>query len=538
MANPPAGMTASAHVSGTMRAYTKTNLGRWSCIDKELPDVNQVKAIHLYDWDNTLFATPLPSDRLWNPSSIGLLQSQDAFAYEGGWWHNPKILAATGEGMEKEEPRAWEGCWDEDVVELVRMSMEQKDVLTVMVTGRQEDRFAELLQRMANAKKLEFDLMCLKPAVGPQNQQFRSTMNFKQEFMKDLVYTYKDANEIRIYEDRPKHAVEFRQLFAELNDAWQRGVSPVSRTPMTAEVIDVPAKSKFLDPLIEVEEIQRLVNTNNKLFRSNPNPNAQPFNIEKTVLNTVYKIDEKVKKELIDTFLPELSSNADGEIRLHAEEIFICRGTCQSRQLQRVGGIGNVQHWRVVATGSLDDKIWAARVEPVPATTNNNNYSSKRHIVLAMRKGAWFTDANDIQNWTPVPADKAIDFPTTVTEIVRLSLNRETADKNSNAGRPPFQSSNQRGGHNNATQGNNNNTRRPNGPPGNTYRGGNQSRGRGGMYPRGGRDGGGRGGRGGGRGGMNGRGGRRPGQYRSLDDVGTGPGAGTAYQYDDGGYPY
>lgn len=37
MANPPAGMTASAHVSGTMRAYTKTNLGRWSCIDKELP---------------------------------------------------------------------------------------------------------------------------------------------------------------------------------------------------------------------------------------------------------------------------------------------------------------------------------------------------------------------------------------------------------------------------------------------------------------------------------------------------------------------
>ncbi|KAK8175206.1 hypothetical protein IWX90DRAFT_483302 [Phyllosticta citrichinensis] len=541
MALPAANNSAAAHLAGTMRTYTKTNLRRWSCLDKELPDVNQIKAIHLYDWDNTLFATPLPSDRIWTPSTIGLLQSQDAFVYEGGWWHNPKILAATGEGIEKEEPRAWDGCWDEDVVELVRMSMEQKDVLTVMVTGRQEDRFADLIQRMAKSKKLDFDLMCLKPAVGPQNQQFHSTMMFKQEFIKDLVYTYNEATEMRIYEDRPKHAAEFRRLFASLNEDWERGVSPAPRKPLVAEVIDVPAKAKFLDPLTEVEAVQLLVNANNKGLRTDPKPSAQHFNIEKNVLNTVYKIDEENQKRLIGTLIPEISGTADGAVRVHADEIFICRGVCQNRQMQRLGGIGKVQHWRITATGSLEDKIWAARVEPVPS--NSTGVSSRRQLVLAMRKGAWFTDANDIQNWAPVPQDKAIEFPTTISEIIRLSLMRghspglaNDADKTSNSGRPPYQSSNFRG-QSNPSQGGNNNGRRPP-PPAANYRGGNQSRGRGGAYQRGGRDGGGRGGRQG-RGGMNSRGGRsRPGQYRSLDDVGTSQNTGAGFQYEDGGYPY
>ena len=43
------------------------------------------------------------------------LQNQDIFL-NGGWWHDERILEATGEGVEKEEPRAWEGWWNEQVV--------------------------------------------------------------------------------------------------------------------------------------------------------------------------------------------------------------------------------------------------------------------------------------------------------------------------------------------------------------------------------------------------------------------------------------
>ena len=49
--------------------YTLNSLKRWSCKSKELPDIETVKSIHVYDFDNTLFSSPLPNPQLWHPSS-------------------------------------------------------------------------------------------------------------------------------------------------------------------------------------------------------------------------------------------------------------------------------------------------------------------------------------------------------------------------------------------------------------------------------------------------------------------------------------
>jgi hypothetical protein len=82
--------------------------------------------------------------------------------------------------------------------------MEQKDALTVLLTGRSEAGFAEIIKRMVASQQLEFDLIGLKPEVGPNGQRFATTMNFKQAFLEDLVLTYAQAEETRVYEDRPK----------------------------------------------------------------------------------------------------------------------------------------------------------------------------------------------------------------------------------------------------------------------------------------------------------------------------------------------
>lgn len=82
--------------------------------------------------------------------------------------------------------------------------MEQKDALTVLLTGRSEAGFADIIRRMVASQKLDFDLVGLKPEVGPNGERFATTMNFKQKFLEDLVYTYEQAEEVRVYEDRPK----------------------------------------------------------------------------------------------------------------------------------------------------------------------------------------------------------------------------------------------------------------------------------------------------------------------------------------------
>ena len=93
---------------------------------------------------------------------------------------------------------------DEAKVDLVRLSLQQNDAVTVLLTGRGEHNFADLIKRIVASKNLAFDMICLKPQAGPNNERFRSTMMYKQNILEDMVHTYKNADEIRVYEDRPK----------------------------------------------------------------------------------------------------------------------------------------------------------------------------------------------------------------------------------------------------------------------------------------------------------------------------------------------
>ena len=148
-----------------------------------------------------MFSSPLPNPALWTNATIRQFITPDFFA-NGGWWHDTSILAATGEGFEKEEPRAWQGWWNESIVELVELSMAQKDALTVLLTGRGEIAFQQLIRTMVASKKLDFDMICLKPAMGPDGTHFSSTQHFKQTLLRKLVHTYGAAEKLLIYEDR------------------------------------------------------------------------------------------------------------------------------------------------------------------------------------------------------------------------------------------------------------------------------------------------------------------------------------------------
>ena len=65
----------------------------------------------------SVFMSPLPNQKLWNGQTVGFLQTQECFA-NGGWWHDHRILEATGQGIEVEEPKAWHGWWNEQIVGL------------------------------------------------------------------------------------------------------------------------------------------------------------------------------------------------------------------------------------------------------------------------------------------------------------------------------------------------------------------------------------------------------------------------------------
>jgi hypothetical protein len=376
-----------------------------------------------------VFKTPLPNPKVWNGPTIGALANPDTFA-NGGWWHDSRILAATGEGLQKEEPRAWNGWWNDKVVELVELSSKQKDALCVLLTGRSEIGFSELIRRMVTSKNLDFDMISLKPAVGPSNQRFPSTMTFKQLFLEALMETYKYAEEIRVYEDRPKHVKGFRDFLMDYN-MKQNGIGGTpTRAPILAEVIQVADMATNLDPVVEIAEVQHLINAHNAAVTKRVRGvRGERLMIKKTVFYTGYLINSTDTQRLLT--LAQIPPNMpDAELKFHANNIMICPRPCPTSILEKVGGMGAKMAWEVAGTACFENSIWAACLKPVPPTAKFHTDNPSPLVVLALRKGARPVDAGKIQNWQPVPVDKAYVFETTVGEKVLLRIEPEDPSEN------------------------------------------------------------------------------------------------------------
>ncbi|KAJ5111242.1 hypothetical protein N7532_001777 [Penicillium argentinense] len=465
--------------------YTLTSLKRWSVTDKQLPAVSQIKTIHVYDFDNTresscrlsrkkklyllniaaVFYSPLPNHQLWNGQTIGFLQAEQGFA-NGGWWHDPNILSATGKGMDIEEARGWQGWWNENIVRLiysfllnflvfanfyqlrlVKLSLEQKDALTVLLTGRREDRFAEIIMRIVASQNLHFDMIGLKPVVGPSGEQFSSTAVFKEKFLEDLILTYDQADDIRVYEDRPKHATGFREYFESMNTLFQTNRS--YRKPLNAEVINVLEGTKCLDPTTEVAEVQHMVNLHNHGLRNPGQQTSKKSNallrIKKSVLYTGYLISKddqsRLLSEVLNKILPPGLADSR-ELKCTANNIMVAPRQASKQLLKSIGGLGRKLKWQVTGTANFENAVFAARVRPVLPSAPYHSENSIPLVVLAVRKPKRPVDARLIQNWHPVPAEQALTFETELGFKEILSVEESVRDRGVHSG--PWQTGKKR----------------------------------------------------------------------------------------------
>ena len=437
--------------------------------------------------------------------------------------------------------------------------MKDPQTLNILLTGRSESVFADLIGRMIASKGLEFDIMALKPAVGPKGETWPSTMLFKQALLKDIIFTYAAAEDLRIYEDRIKHVKGFRDFFADLNSSILSPghnlldpIPPTQRHPITAEVIQVEDQEGTMDPVSEVAEVQRMINVHNAAItaRTAP-PGSRPYRIKRSVFYTGYLLspsDTDRMKSLVR--LP--ASVPEHEVKYLANNILITPRPAPRSILDKVGDIGAKMRWKVSGLANFEGRVWAARVQPCTPGAKIYTENQTPCVVLATRRQAKPIEASKIQNWQPVPEQQAFEFETTVGEKVLLRVDVEVRDEDEyeasfpnakNARKHPREEDfpplgTQRPNANERQQARSQ-QRNQNG-----HGGAWQNRGGGGIgfaSQRGGANPSNRGGRGGFRGGRSrgadggrGGGGRGRGRaaYRSLDDnVGQGYGGGDSMQY-------
>lgn len=333
------------------------------------------------------------------------------------------------------------------------------------------------------------------------------------------------------------------------------------RKPINAEVIQVADECTFLSPVTEVAEVQRMINSHNLKFKDPAlNVSKSPYGrlrIKRTVFYTAYLISNTDSARLINGLLgPLLPAGLaeSNDLKYMANSILITPRPAPRSMLDKIGGMGKKLSWQVTGTASFENRVWAARLSPVPATESYYTDNPVPIMVLAVRKGARPIDAAKIQNWHPVPTDRAVTFETVIGEKVVLRVEEDNPregewesqflHKNSNSRKRPRQDRDEdilypqyredgpgpdypsrprppphhhrHGGDHNNNNSNNHNRYYDDAPPrrgsGRGGRGRGSGRGRGNQYGRGG----------GGRGRGRGRDAGPPAGYRSLDDYGSG----------------
>jgi hypothetical protein len=181
---------------------------------KKASGQNPTQEVHIFDFDSCLFRSPYP------PAD-----------WKGGWWGS---LVSLDEPCVPAEPdSSW---WNSEVVSQAKASIQNPDVYTMLMTGRQDHIFRYRIVDLLNQAGLNFDFIRLSDSDNTRDFKFSNMKNKIFEFLrKDSL----SIGKIKIWDDNKSYLNYYKKALEEL---FQKIPDPTKRP--IVEVFHVVAKSK------------------------------------------------------------------------------------------------------------------------------------------------------------------------------------------------------------------------------------------------------------------------------------------------------
>ncbi|CAG8827140.1 27340_t:CDS:1, partial [Racocetra persica] len=231
---------------------------------------------------------------MWMDPLFGYLKNDSMF-YKG--WYQHKGSLSFDESVRR---RRWKGWWNDEIVKLVRESMDHPTSLTVLLTGRGYSEFRHIITDMVERTGLKFDVLGFKPDrlslpgqrdtldkdqntlnwnsyYGPsiiqkigimkyeeliRNETIMESSNvrvvtkdFKLAFMKELLRHHPSVSSIYLWDDRVHHVKSFQLFF---DDLKLRGIVQEA----IANTVFLPLR--YFDPYQEYLVVQAMIDDHNK----------------------------------------------------------------------------------------------------------------------------------------------------------------------------------------------------------------------------------------------------------------------------------
>lgn len=367
--------------------------------------------LDIFDFDSTLFLSPLLSPTIWHPALVNAVTTENLLG--PGWWRDIRSLELGSKAdLEK---TAWNGYWNEDIVERARKSLGDPDSLTVVLTGRRYHPFHRIIPDMLSAKQLNFDMVCLRPdpeladmpdihhRYNTQPSVFKSTMDFKNAFILHMLNVVPSLKTINMWDDRLPHVKKFQAFLGKLklasykvyhvpavrpryNSSWEKQVVHCILETHNKAVLRYRAKTE-----------DKACHHHNNRVRQSPNACLCCYQLSPVADTTIIALSEEAIKQIRDVFdetykksirrqdskYPEWRRYAERP-EFFGDRVILDTGVISKNKVP-LGGLGSRVKVKVVG---MSQPSWvrgfALKVVVCPISDDDQETYTKREYVLPL----------------------------------------------------------------------------------------------------------------------------------------------------------
>lgn len=313
--------------------------------------------IKIFDFDGTIFNSPVPNRDIWNKHMFGKLMSEtERGGY--GWFQNPITLAPQYIGNSD---------FNEDVLEEIRIANENPNEVTVMLTGRTV-AYSTHVRDILDTVGIEFDHYGLKPLSNGKNKIF--TMNFKQEFIRDIISKYDNVVSVQMWDDRSKHVDRFNDFLDSLG--LNGGVHYIKEDERK---MDVDLERELVD-ILKQDAASNTKESNRKAIYYGA------FLYPESHFELLEAVKDKIPKDWV----------------IYAHHMTLLFGKKKNEEVEAYlkSNMGKDVNFGAVELGISDDAM-AVKIDSDVPTDNEIP-----HVTIAVTKGGKPFKSNFITNWTPL----------------------------------------------------------------------------------------------------------------------------------------
>lgn len=325
--------------------------------DSVTSKVGSGTVIKIFDFDGTIFNSPIPNRELWDKKMFGKLMSETR---QGGygWFQNPRTL---------EDKYIGNSDFNEAVVVEIRKANAEQNTVTVMLTGR-TTQYEDLVKQILETNELTFDHYGFKPTGNGVNI---FTMNFKQEFIRELVSQYGDVTSIQMWEDRRKHVDRFNDFLNTLE--------------LNGGIHFIKEAERCMDVILEKDLVRLLLSDAESRTRVEASSGKKPIYYGAFLYpESHYELLKSMKDEIPDGW------------KTYAHHMTMIFGKKKNDEVNAYLklNMGKDVDINAVAIGISDDAM-AVKVESDVPSDN-----ATPHITVAVPLGGKPFKSNFITNWT------------------------------------------------------------------------------------------------------------------------------------------